>query len=419
MTDYAFWHPFAVPGNVARNGALVIERADGIRVWDTDGNEYIDAIASLWYANVGWGRQEIADAVHAQMSRLPTYQTFGDHANPVCIELAERLAAIAPVADSKVFLTSGGSDAIDTAAKLARRYWVLAGAPDKRVIISRHRAYHGMHGFGTSICGLEPNRAGYGPLVRETASVPWDDATALEARIEELGAGNVAAFFAEPIVGAGGVLIPPAGYLERVRQICRDHDVLFVADEVVCGFGRVGDWFASSRLGLEPDMLTFAKGVTSGYLPLGGVLVAPRVCEPFWREDDPVAFRHGYTFGGHAAACAAALCNLDIMEREGLHTRVLELEAPFVDRVSTLADSALISEVRCGLGLVAAVQFDLALVEKDPTLVGRAIAALRQRGVLTRAVAGHGLQISPPLTVTIAEIDDIVSRFRDALTAVA
>lgn len=419
MTDYAFWHPFSIPGNVARKGPLVIERGDGVRVWDADGHEYIDAIASLWYVNVGWGRTEIADAVHRQMSKLPTYQTFGDHANPVCIELADRVAAIAPVPGSKVFLTSGGSDAVDTAAKLARRFWNIQGQPDKRVIISRHRAYHGMHGFGTSICGLPPNRDGYGPLVREVATVPWDDAEALAARIADIGADEVAAFFCEPIIGAGGVMIPPEGYLARVRDICRQNDVLFVADEVVCGFGRLGDWFASTRFGLEPDMLTFAKGITSGYLPLGGVIVAPRVAEPFWRAEDPVAFRHGYTFGGHAAACAAAMANLDIMEREGLHCRVLELEAPFADRVCTLATNPLVTEVRCGLGLLAAVQFDPARVERDPGIVDRAIGALRDRGVLTRAVAGHGLQISPPLNISLADIDEIVARFHAALAAVA
>ena len=279
----SLWHPFSDMAVVERDGELVIDRGEGAYVWDADGNRYLDATAGLWFANIGHGRAELADAAAAQMRKVAAYSTFGDYVTAPTVELAERLAGIAPVPGSKVFLTSGGSDSIDTAAKLARRYWVEAGHPEKTVIIGRQKAYHGMHYAGTALGGIPGNVEGYGVLVPDTATVEWDSVDDLRATIERVGPERVAAFFCEPVVGAGGVYPPPPDYLAGVRKLCTELDVLFVADEVITGFGRIGGaWFASSKFGLEPDLVTCAKGLTSGYAPMGAVLVAPRVWEPFF-----------------------------------------------------------------------------------------------------------------------------------------
>jgi adenosylmethionine-8-amino-7-oxononanoate aminotransferase len=246
-------------------GELVIDRGERYHVWDERGRRYLDATAALWYCNVGFGRAEIADAVAEQIRRLPAYSTFGDLSNRPAIELAERVSALAPVPDSKVFLTSGGSDSIDTAAKMARRFWQLLGQAERTTFITRQGAYHGMHVAGTSLAGIEANAAGHGPFVGDVIRVAWDSPVELRDAIAAAGPERVAAFFCEPVLGAGGVFAPPEGYLAEVRAICRETGVLFVADEVITGFGRVGDWFASSRWGLEPDLLTCAKGITSGY----------------------------------------------------------------------------------------------------------------------------------------------------------
>ena len=225
---------------------------------------------------------EIADAAAAQMRKLHAYSHYGDVSSRPTTDLADRISAIAPMDDAAVFFTSGGGESIETVVKLARRYWSLVGQPERTVIISRERAYHGLAGYGTSIVGTEAFKVGVGPLAGGTARVAWDSAEALEATILELGPEHVAAFFCEPIIGAGGILLPPDGYLQAVREICRTHGVLFVADEVICGYGRVGDWFACRRAGIDPDAVTFAKGITSGYVPLGGVIVGKAIQEPFW-----------------------------------------------------------------------------------------------------------------------------------------
>ena len=262
-----FWHPVSDMHAVQASGELILERGEGCHVWDDQGNRYIDSTAGLWYANVGYGRAEIADAAAAQMRKLHAYSHYGDVSSRPTTDLADRISAIAPMDDAAVFFTSGGGESIETVVKLVRRYWSLVGQPERTVIISRERAYHGLAGYGTSIVGTEAFKVGVGPLAGGTARVAWDSAEALEATILELGPEHVAAFFCEPIIGAGGVLLPPDGYLQAVREICRTHGVLFVADEVICGYGRVGDWFACSRAGIDPDAVTFAKGITSGYVP--------------------------------------------------------------------------------------------------------------------------------------------------------
>src|SRR5918996_2550156 len=343
----AYWHPFADMAAVASGGELVLDRGEGSYVWDVDGKRYLDATASLWYCNVGWGRDAIGDAAAAQMARLPTYSTFGDIVIPVTLELSDRVAGLAPVPGSKVFLTSGGSDSIDTATKMARHYWQLVGEPDRTVLVRREKAYHGMHAAGTSLAGIPANAAGHGALIEDVVEVPWDDADSLRAAIEDVGDDRVAAFFCEPVIGAGGVFPPPDGYLEAVRQVCRDTGVLFVADEVITGFGRCGDWFASARFELEPDIVVCAKGITSGYLPLGAVLASPDVAAPFWAEGAGM-WRHGYTYSGHAAVAAAALANLDILEREDLPGRSRAMEGILVDALKQLADHEVVGDVRGG-----------------------------------------------------------------------
>ncbi|MFE5879285.1 aminotransferase class III-fold pyridoxal phosphate-dependent enzyme, partial [Rhodococcus sp. NPDC056506] len=234
----ALWHGFADMGAVEKNGAFVVSRGEGAYIWDSEGTRYLDATAGLWFTNVGHGRTEIADAVAAQLSKIAHFSNFGDFVPETTQVLAERLAAIAPVAGSKIFFTSGGSDSVDTAAKLARRYWHEVGQPEKTIIVGRQKAYHGMHVAGTALAGIPVNREGYGELMADAATVGWDDAKSLLELIEKIGANKIAAFFAEPIIGAGGVYLPPEGYLAEVRDICREHDILFVVDEVVTGFGR-------------------------------------------------------------------------------------------------------------------------------------------------------------------------------------
>ena len=413
-----FWHPVSDMHAVAENGELLLDRGEGSHLWDTEGRRYLDATAGLWYANVGYGREEIVEAAAAQMRRLHAYSHYGDVSSPPTTRLAERIAAVAPMDDAVVFFASGGGESIETAAKMCRRFWSLVGQPEKTVIVTRERCYHGLAGYGTSIVGTEAFKTGVGPLVADTTRVAWESVDALGEAIDEIGPERVAAFFCEPIIGAGGVLLPPDGYLDGVQRVCRERDVLFLVDEVICGFGRVGDWFASRRLGLEPDLLTFAKGVTSGYVPLGGVVVGPRVREAFWAEGAGV-WRHGYTYSGHATATAAAHPNLDIMEREDLFGRARELERELPEALAPLTSHALVSEVRAGLGAVAAVQVDPDASAADPTLPDRATAAAREHGVLTRTLVGGGLQISPPLVITRAELDELAEGLRAALDTVA
>jgi putrescine---pyruvate transaminase len=413
-----YWHPFADMSAIVAGGELVLERGDGCYVWDVEGTRYLDATASLWYCNVGWGRAEIGEAAAAQMATLPTYSNFGDIVTPVTLELADRVAALAPFRDAKVFLTSGGSDSIDTATKMARRYWQLAGEPDRAILVRREKAYHGMHTAGTSLAGIPANATGHGALIEDIVEVPWDDPDSLRAAIEDVGPERVAAFFCEPVIGAGGVFPPPDGYLEAVRQLCRDTGVLFVADEVITGFGRCGDWFASSRFDLDPDIVVCAKGITSGYLPLGAVLASPGVADVFWAEGAGM-WRHGYTYSGHAAVAAAALANIDILEREELPARSRAMEGTLLDALKQLSDHDLVGDVRGGIGLLAAVNLREDVVDADPAVGARVGAATRDAGVIVRPLIGGAIAVSPPLTITEAQLEELVTGLRAGLDAVA
>jgi putrescine---pyruvate transaminase len=413
-----FWHGFADMSAVTASGELVLDRGEGAHIWDSKGRRYVDATAGLWFCNVGYGRRELADAAAEQMAKLPAYSTFGDLSNRPAMELAERVSTLAPVPGSKVFLTSGGSDSIDTATKMARRYWQLLEQPNRTVLIKRQHAYHGMHAAGTSLAGIAANLSGHGVLLPDILEVPWDDVDALAAAIQLAGAENVAAFFCEPVVGAGGVYAPPSGYLTAVRSICRDTGVLFVADEVITGFGRCGAWFASSRWNLEPDILTCAKGITSGYLPMGAVVAAPWVAEPFWAKGAG-AWRHGYTYSGHAAVASVALANIAILEREDLCGRALELERELADALAPLADSPLISQVRAGTGVLAAVQIDPQRITTDPSLPAKVSAAARSRGVLSRVLATGALQVSPALVIDADGLAEIAGGIGAALESLS
>jgi adenosylmethionine-8-amino-7-oxononanoate aminotransferase len=330
------------------------------------------------------------------MERLEAYSAFFDFANRPLLELAEALAERAPM-PARVFLGSGGSDAIDTAAKLARRYWFELGERDRTLLISRTAGYHGTHGFGTALAGIPANRAGFGPQV-ETVQVPHDSLEAMEDAIEREGAERVAAVFVEPVIGAGGVYPPLPGYIEGLAEVCQRTGVLLVVDSVICGFGRLGTWFGIERWGVEPDMITFAKGVTSGYLPLGGVVVSDRVAEPFWREAGGPTFRHGATYAAHPTCCAAALANLALLERDGLVERARSLEGPLLQALRPFAELPSVAEVRGGVGLLAAVELTDEVLTEKPDAVARVAGAAREQGVLVRTL-GRGVAVSPPLTV--------------------
>ena len=407
--DTRLWHPFADMGTV-RSNELVIDRGEDVWVWDTAGRRYLDATASLWYANVGHGRAEIADAAAAQMRRLEAYSAFGDFANEPAKMLAERLSALAPMRDARVFLASGGGDGIDTAAKLARRYWVETGQPQRDVLISREHGYHGTHGYGTALAGIPANRTSWGPLVPETSVVPWDSVSELREEVERIGADRIAAIFVEPVIGAGGVYPPPEGYIEGVAKLCAETGILFVCDSVICGFGRLGTWFGIERWNVEPDLVVFAKGVTSGYLPLGGVVVSGRVAAPFWSQPGAPVFRHGATYAAHPTVCAAALANLDLLARDGLLERGRELEGDLLDAMRQLAGHGLVKEVRGGMGLLAAVE-----VDAPPPQVA---ALARKGGVLVRPTLS-AIAISPPLTATPDHFELIIEALSTALDELA
>jgi putrescine aminotransferase len=412
-----FWHGFADMHTTA-TAEVVIRSGEGVWLEDTAGNRYLDATAALWYCNVGYGRRAIADAVAEQLVRLPAYSSFGSYTSEPTVALAERLADLAPFPNAVVFLGSGGSDAVDTAAKLVRRYWDVVGRPEKRVIVSREFGYHGMHGWGTSLVGIGPMKTGYGGnFIDEVVNVGAMDVESLGALFAERG-DEIAAFIGEPVIGAGGVIPPEEHYWPEINRLCREHDILLIADEVITGFGRTGRMWGSQRYGIEPDLITFAKGVSSGYVPLGGVLVGERVRAPFWDEDVPGAvFRHGYTYSGHAGAAAAAMANLDILEAEGLVARVAELE-PILDReVRRLETAPGIGEVRT-VGLTAAIAFQPALLAADPGLPERAVTAALRQGVATRVLRGHALQVSPPFVISETEITTMVDGLQAALESV-
>ena len=396
---------------------VVITRGEGAWVFDDQGRRYLDASAGLWYCNAGHGRAAFAEAARVQMEQIAGYQIFDVMANRPALELAERVRELGPLGpDSSVFFTSGGSDSVDSAAKIARRYWSLRGEPERRIVISREGAYHGVNAYGTSLSGIEANAAGWGPLVTEVAQVGRHDLAALERTLEE-HKGRVAAFIGEPVQGAAGVHPPMPGYWQGVQDLCRAHDVLLIADEVVTGFGRVGRWFGSERYGIEPDLITCAKGLSSGYLPIGAVLAGPRILEVLWAEGAGV-FRHGYTYSGHPAACAVALANLAAIEDEDLVGHSERMEPVLVAELGALASHPLVDEVRVA-GLLCGVELSASARGAEPALVERVVVAARERGVLVRNLLATTLQISPPLVIEAEQLELLATTLREVFDEVA
>lgn len=429
-------HPFGDSGAIAREGARIMTRAKGVTIWDSEGKAYLDAFAGLWCVNLGYGRQELVDAAARQMRELPYYNLFFKTATPPVVELARALAEIAPKHINHTFFVGSGSEANDTAYKMIHRYWDLKGQPAKKTIIGRHNGYHGSTVAGASLGGMKPMHAQSGlpiPGVAHIRQPYWfgeggdldlDEfglvaAKALEEKILELGPDKVGAFIAEPIQGAGGIIIPPATYWPEIERIVRQYDLLLVVDEVICGFGRTGEWFGSDTFGLTPDLMPIAKGLSSGYLPIGGVMVADRVADAFKSEGGD--FNHGFTYSGHPVCAAVALENLRILKEERIIEKVKAETAPyFQSQLQTLTKHPLVGEVR-GVGMLGAVE----LVEDKASRrryagEGRAGGLCRDKalelGLILRAT-GDTLLMSPPLIISPAEIDELIAKTRLALDA--
>ena len=403
MTPPSYLHPFCRP---ARDSFVTIVRGDGAVVWDDAGNEYVDGMASLWCVNVGHGRREIVDAVAAQMSALACYHTFEPFANEPADRLSDEIASLAPMAGARIFLTTSGSEAVDSAIKLARLAHVRAGRAERTLVLSRGRGYHGVTFGGMAAQGLPPNQEGFGPHVDGFENLPADDIEVWASFMAERG-HEVAAVLAEPVQGAGGVYPPPDGYLEGLRRLCDQHGAYLILDEVICAFGRLGAWFGADHFGVVPDLITFAKGVSSGYVPLGGVVIAPSVHEPL--EADPAyLLRHGHTYSGHPTCAAAGLANLALMRKEDLLARAPGIGARLEAGLRAIEADGLVAEVR-GAGAVWAVGLDAA----------RDAGAVRDRmldgGVICRPIGADTLAFCPPLVIDDDQVDRIVDTLASAL----
>ena len=422
--------PFTDYRQLNEKGARIITRAEGVHLWDSEGQRILDGMAGLWCVNVGYGREELVEAASRQMRELPYYNLFFQTAHPPALELAKAIAELAPEGMNHVFFTGSGSEANDTVLRLVRHYWATKGQPEKRVVIGRWNGYHGSTLAGASLGGMAAMHE-QGGLLPDIVHIPqpywfgeggemspeefgiWA-ADQLERKILEVGEERVAAFIAEPIQGAGGVIVPPESYWPRVRQILDKYDILFIADEVICGFGRTGEWFGSQYYGNAPDLMPIAKGLTSGYVPMGGVVVRDEVVRVL---DEGGEFYHGFTYSGHPVAAAVALENIRILRDEGIVDRVRSTTAPYLQkRWAELADHPLVGETR-GVGMVAALE----LVRDKKTrsrYEGGAGMLCREHcfrnGLVMRAV-GDTMIIAPPLVVTPESIDELVTLARLSL----
>ena len=394
----SFLHSFAKPSSDA---FINIVRGDMALLWDDKGNEYIDGIGSLWYCQIGHGRTEMADAVAAQISTLETYSTFDPFTNPLAEEVAQVIASLSPIANSRVFLCGSGSESIDSAMKIARTSQIQSGHPERSVIISRNRGYHGTNYGGTSAQGLPLNKVGYGTLLEGVLQVEADDIEAMSVAFQQ-NKGNVAAVIAEPVQGAGGVWPATREYLEALRRLCDDNGAYLIFDEVITGFGRLGEWFGATYYGVTPDMITFAKGVTSGYQPLGGVITGPAINAAL--TADPAFFlRHGYTYSGHATVCAAALKNIEIMKREQLVQRAQHVGQRIEAGLAALSLDGTLTGYR-GAGASWAGKLPDSL---DATVVRDAMIT---KGVIARSIPGV-IAFCPPLVITDAQVDTMLDVF--------
>ncbi len=429
-----YLHPFTDFKSLAQKGSRIITRADNIYLWDSDGHKILDAMSGLWCVNVGYGRTELINAATRQLQELPFYNSFFQTATPPAIELAELLAQVSPPQFKHVFFSGSGSEGNDTVVRMVRRYWDVLGQPGRSVIISRNNAYHGSTMAGASLGGMSGMHAQGGlpiPGIVHIEQPFWfelgrgmsrDDfgrqaAGWLEARILEIGADKVAAFIGEPIQGAGGVIVPPETYWPEIQRICDQYGILLVSDEVICGFGRTGHWFGCERFGFRPDLMTFAKGVTSGYSPLGGVLVGDRIAQVLIEQGGD--FNHGYTYSGHPVACAVALANIRLIQREKLVDKVGDDLGPYLaTHYTELARHPLVGEVQ-SCGLMAALQ-----IVKDKA-TGQAFDSSLEVGMLCRGhcfgnglimrAVGDRMIIAPPLVITRGQIDEMVGLIKKCL----
>ncbi|SHL29379.1 aspartate aminotransferase family protein [Phytopseudomonas punonensis] len=429
--------PFSDFKQLAEKGPRIITRGEGVHLWDSEGNKILDGMAGLWCLAIGYGREELVEAASKQMRELPFYNTFFQTAHPPVLELAKALAEVTPAGMNHVFFTGSGSEGNDTMLRMVRHYWALKGKPSKKVVIARENGYHGSTVAGASLGGMkgmheqgdlpipgivhiaQPYWFGEGGDMTPEAFGIWA-ADELEKKILEVGEDNVAAFLAEPIQGAGGVIIPPDSYWPRVREILAKYDILFVADEVICGFGRTGEWFGSDYYGNTPDMMTIAKGLTSGYVPMGGLVVRDEIVKVLNEGGD---FNHGFTYSGHPVAAAVALANIRILREEKIIERVREETAPYLQkRLSELADHPLVGEVR-GVGMLGAIELvkDKQTRERYPSdkAVGMTCRGhCFENGLIMRAV-GDTMIISPPLVISKSEIDELVEKARKCLDLTA
>jgi len=432
-----FLHPFSDARALQAAGPRVITRAEGVWLWDSEGQRILDGMSGLWCVNLGYGRRELVDAATAQMQALPYYNSFFKTATPPTLALAALLAEVTPPQFEHVFFTSSGSEANDTIVRMVRRYWDVVGQPRRKTIISRWSGYHGSTLAGASLGGMPAMHAQgdlpipgvvhidppywYG-LSRDETPAEFGRRAAgwLERKILEIGPAYVAAFIGEPIQGAGGVIIPPPSYWPEIQRICRQYDVLLISDEVICGFGRTGRWFGCETFGFEPDLMTLAKGISSGYLPLGGVMVGARVAEVLLRSGE---FNHGYTYSGHPTCCAVGERNVRLLRDEGIVTRVATTLGPyFAAALRPLAAHPLVGEVR-SVGLIAGIELvkDKAARTRFAPLgeVGTLCRDFSfKEGLVMRAV-GDTLILAPPLVISVGEIDEIVKRAQRCLDLTA
>ncbi len=425
-------HPFTNTGSLNNKGARVITKADGVYLWDEQGNKIIDGMAGLWCVNLGYGRKELADVAYQQMNELPYYNTFFQTTHGPAAKLAEAIASVTPGDLNRIFFAGSGSEAIDTLMRLARHYWAIQGKPYRNILIARENAYHGSTLGGTSLGGMSGMHKQGGPLIPNIAHIRqpyWygeggdlseeafglQAAQALEEKILEVGPDNVAAFFGEPIQGAGGVIVPPSTYWPEIQRICRKYDILLVADEVICGFGRTGNWFGSQTYGIEPDMMSMAKGLSSGYVPIAAVAVGDRVANALAAHDDD--FNHGYTYSGHPVAAAVALKTIDIMKDEGIVERVGNDIGPYFQKTlrESLADHPLVGHID-GIGLVAGVALMMDKASKTPFPSDIDIGTICRdhcfnNGLIMRAT-GTRMLLSPPLVISHEEVNEMCEKAR-------
>lgn len=431
-------HPFTDSRQLHEGGTRVIVKGEGIYVWDNDGHRLLDGMSGLWCVNVGYGRPELIEAAESQLQQLAYYNSFFNSSTPKTIELSAFLAEIAPPGLNHVFFNNSGSEANETAMKAARFYWSLRGKPSKKLFLAREYGYHGVTMATASLSGLTDMHPQAGlPLAdlvervdgvywyREASGLSPEAYTAwlterLERRIVEIGADHVAAFIGEPIYGAGGVMTPPPGYWPEVRRLCRKYDILLIADEVVCGFGRTGNWFGSERYGIEPDIMTTAKGLTSGYLPMSATILHEDIANLIISKGGE--WVHGFTYSGHPVCAAVALRNLQIIRDDGLIDSVRDQIGPyFQGRLGELGDHPLVGEVR-GAGMVAALELvrdktTHGLYPEDAKVAVRVREACFRRGLIIRA-ARNCMMMAPPLVMTEAEADEMVAIIREALDEV-